>query len=282
MYGSAQSEPTASSAGWASRACHNLAVSVALATAEKWPYLSPDDQPLVAELARRGVATSIGAWSDASINWSGFDLVVIRSCWDYHLRRDQFLRWADSIPRLFNPPPIVRWNSHKSYLLDLARKGVTIPRTELLSLPSDVVIVKPAVSASARETHRLEAHGEVIVQEYVAEIESAGEWSVVFFDRTFSHAVRKLPKRGDFRVQQELGGSADLATPPRVVVDSCEQILRLIDGDVMYARVDVVERTAGVTLMELELIEPMLFLEAEPRAAVMFADAIERRLQSRA
>ena len=256
-------------------------VAVALATAEKCPELSADDQPLLAELNRRGIRTSAAVWSDPAVDWAGFDAVVIRSCWDYHLRRDEFLAWIDRVPRLFNPAPLVRWNSHKSYLLDLAHKGVAIPATQLLTLPSDIVVVKPAVSASAHETHRLSAGGEVIVQEYVREIETAGEWSLVFVDRAFSHAIRKLPKSGDFRVQQELGGSATLATAPRAVVESGEQILRLIDGDVLYARVDVVERAQSVVLMELELIEPMLFLELEPRAVSRLADAVERRRAGR-
>jgi hypothetical protein len=254
-------------------------VAVALATAEKCADLSADDRPLLAELNRRGIETSAVVWSDATVDWSRFGAVVIRSCWDYHLRRDDFLRWIDRVPHLFNPPAIVRWNSHKSYLLDLARKGISIPETHLLTLRSDTVIVKPAVSASAYETHRLQAGGEVIVQEYVSEIETAGEWSLVFIDREFSHAVRKLPKGGDFRVQEELGGSSTLTPAPADVIESGARVLQLVDGDVLYARVDVVERAQSVMLMELELIEPMLFLELEPRAVLRLADAIERRLK---
>lgn len=273
---------------------------VALATSEKWPDLAPDDLPLVEELNALGVDPVPAVWTDEDVDWALFDAVVLRSTWDYHRRRDEFARWTGQLPvPLFNPPAVVRWNMHKGYLLELAESGVVIPRTELMRAPGPLawdgpVIVKPAVSASAYETHRFEnagaaardverllAHGDVIVQEFVPEVLQKGEWSVVFLDGHLSHSVRKLPKSGDFRVQEELGGSAVAEAAPKHVVDAAAKILEASGFDVLFARVDVVERPAGVTLMELELIEPVLFLRKAPGSARTLAAAIKRRIELR-
>lgn len=270
---------------------------VALATSENWPRLSPDDAELIPELARLGIDASPAVWSDGSADWKRFDAVIIRSCWDYHLRRDEFLQWIESLDRVYNPPTIVRWNSHKSYLRDLATRGVAIPNTQLIRSAREritidgEVIVKPAVSASAYDTFRLTdraaaattierllSRGDVIVQEFIPEIATVGEWSLIFFDRVYSHAVRKMPMKGDFRVQTELGGSSMFADASDDLIAATRHVLDTIDGDLLYARVDVVQRADTVTLMELELIEPMLFLVGEPFAAKRFAQAIARRV----
>ena len=270
---------------------------VALATSEKWPQLSPDDQPVGDELSRVGIFADYAVWSDPNVDWRAFDLVVIRSCWDYHLRLGEFLAWLDRLAErgvpVENERAVVRWNAHKSYLLDLERKGVRIPATLLLRQGSKAphpetsrLVVKPAVSASAYETHlvndadapavleRLLAQGDVVVQEYVHEVASDGEWSLIYFDRVFSHAVRKAPKVGDFRVQEEHGGSSERGEPPASVLLVAERALAAVDEDLLYARVDVVERMSGPLLMELELIEPSLFLRMDPAAASRFAAAV--------
>ena len=247
-------------------------MKVGLATSEEHPELSEDDRVLPGELRAIGVDAAPVIWSDASLDWSAFDAVVIRSCWDYHLRSDQFARWIETLPvPLFNPKGAVRWNMHKSYLLDLASRGVRIPRTEFRR----DVIVKPAVSASAHNTHFM--RGDVIVQEFVDEIVRDGEWSLVFFDRRFSHSAKKVPKAGDFRVQEEHGGTSLPVPAPQHIIDAAANIIAGVEGELLYARVDVVERSDGVTLMELELVEPMLFLEMWPGAAARFAQAIAEK-----
>jgi glutathione synthase/RimK-type ligase-like ATP-grasp enzyme len=152
------------------------------------------------------------------------------------------------------------------------------------------MVIKPAVSASAYETHlvdgahapevleRLLAQGDVVVQEFVPEVTSAGEWSLIYFDRVFSHAVKKAPKLGDFRVQEEHGGTFERGDPPAQAVLVAESALRAVDDDLLYARVDVVEREAGPLLMELELIEPSLFFRADPLAPARFAVAVKEWL----
>ena len=250
--------------------------SIALATSEKWPALSPDDAQLAPQLNTLGFDATPVIWSDPSIDWRRFDLVILRSCWDYHLRSAEFAAWIDRLEgsrvRMFNPPQVVRWNTHKSYLLDLASKGIRIPKTQI----ARDVIVKPAISASAHQTHFM--RGDVIVQEFVREIVDDGEWSLVFFDRRFSHAAKKKPAAGDFRVQEELGGSSTPMKASRQLIEEAQRIVDKVEGDLLYARVDVVEREAGVTLMELELIEPWLFLLGEDGATRRFAEAIARRI----
>lgn len=272
---------------------------VALATSAKWPELSPDDQPLRHELARIGVAAEPAIWTDREVDWKSFALVVIRSCWDYHLVPDRFLGWLESLDQdrvaVANRMDVVEWNAHKQYLLDLERHGVRIPATLVLPQGSKTprpeaarLVVKPAISASAFETHltdgngapvileRLLAQGDVIVQEFIPEVVTDGEWSLVYFEGHLSHAVKKAPKRGDFRVQEEHGGSAEPGEPPASVAMLAERALRSVGEEVLYARVDVVERDQGALLMELELIEPSLFLRLDPLAPRRFAEAIKR------
>ena len=266
---------------------------------------------MIPELERHGVDAVPAVWSDSANDWSHFDLVVIRSCWDYHRRAAEFLDWVDKVPRLRNEAATVRWNAHKGYLLELERGGIRIPKTIVLKMEDrrsrlsgqaelpvlqarGRVIVKPAVSASAYETHlfddihdgasdleRLVAERDVVIQEFVPEVISRGEWSLHYFDREFSHAVLKTPKSGDFRVQQELGGFVQALTPPRALREMAEHALRLVSGDLLYARVDLVETDRGAVLMELELIEPSLYLKTNAEATTHFARAIGRRLPSK-
>ena len=278
---------------------------IALATSEKWPRLHPDDQQLLGELRNLGAQPAPAIWSDPAIDWSAFDLVVIRSCWDYHLRLPEFMRWLMGLDRAgvaaANPSAVVRWNSHKGYLVELEARGVAIPATQVVRSGAPVpdaidgrVIVKPAISASANETHlfadageatvdlaRLLAAGDVIIQEFVPEVISDGEWSAIYFGGRFSHAVKKAPKAGDFRVQQELGGSATAAPLPPSVREAAERALAAVDGNLLYARVDLVERAGGVVLMELELIEPSLFFDTDAGSSRRFAEVIVASVQSR-
>ena len=275
---------------------------VALATSVRWPQLSPEDVALPGALAAFDLDASPAVWSDGSTDWSRFSCVVIRSCWDYHTRVSEFRAWIDQLEKngmpLYNSPTIVRWNMNKRYLLELREKGASIPRTEFVRAGAKAdlrgkVIVKPAVSASAFETHlfddaeaagaaidRLLPAGDVIVQEYITEVVTGGEWSLMFFDRQYSHAVRKLPKAGDFRVQEELGGSSVSGEPSPALKREAERILAMIEGDLLYARVDIVERPAEVLLMELELIEPSLFFRTAPESTRRFAEAVNRRVRA--
>ena len=185
--------------------------------------------------AAAGIDSDWVVWDDPRLDWSVYDAVVIRSTWDYHHAPERFLGWCDhvgSVTRLVNPAPVARWNAHKRYLVELARAGVPVVPTGLVERDSDEplaavaarhgwdeVVVKPAVGAGAEGAARLRvddpaaeraftalrARGEVLVQPYVHEIERSGEVSVVLIAGEVTHAVRKLPADGEFRVQAEYG-----------------------------------------------------------------------------
>lgn len=282
---------------------------IGLATCARVPDLSADDQLLREELLRRGVYARAVVWNDPAVPWVAFDSVVLRSCWDYHLDTERFLDWlADledaGIP-LWNPAGLVRWNHHKGYLQELERSGVPIVPTVFLERGARVsiagllaergwtdAVVKPAVSASAYRTFRVSlasaaeaqeavdallAGGDVLVQRFLPEVATLGEWALLFFAGAFSHALLKRPAAGDFRVQTELGGSAIRQDPPPALLEQAQAIARRIPEPWLYARLDGVDLGGVFTLMELELIEPFLFLADEPLAPVRMADALTAR-----
>jgi hypothetical protein len=204
--------------------------------------------------------------------------------------------------KMCNPLKVARWNLHKGYLKDLESKGVSLPETIWLDKGNQVTladimreqnwehaVVKPAISATAFNTflvsqakagqqqqkfEGLLAQADLLVQKFMTEVQDQGEWSLIFFDKKFSHAVIKQPAAKDFRVQNDFGGSATPAVPPAFVLSQAEKILSLIDEPLLYARVDGVISENKFLLMELELIEPMLFLENENGSAKTFAKAM--------
>lgn len=281
---------------------------VALATCARLPTLTADDHALVEALRARGASVLPAVWDDGGVDWAGFDAVVLRSVWDYHLKPVPFAAWLDRVeragPRLWNPPTLVRWNMQKTYLAELAARRVPVVATEFVEAGQAVrlqevlarrgwaeAVVKPALSASAYRTARvagpvstedevsfaaLVSDGGVLVQAYVPEVAAGGEWSLVFVDGAFSHAAVKRPAAGDFRVQSELGGTVEAAAPPADVREAAARVLAEVPRPWLYARVDGVVVRGTFTLMELELIEPVLFLELAPEAGGRLADALLR------
>jgi len=285
--------------------------SVAFATYRQAPGLTDDDRLVADVLARRGVDVRPAAWNATGVDWTRVDLVVIRSAWDYHLDPTAYEAWLESFlgrpGRLWNPPAVVLANLSKRYLADLARRGVDVVPTAHVAKgaggPSlgaiierrgwDEVVIKPAVSASARGTWKSspaaagtdeDAFAEqcraqdMLVQPYCPEVATGGEWSLIFFDGAYSHAVLKRPAAGDFRVQRHFGGTPVAAEPGRQLVDQASAILKKVEEPLLYARVDGIDRDGRFILMELELNEPFLFLSFSPDAPTRFATAIQRRL----
>ena len=276
---------------------------LALATCAARPSIDPDDVHLAATLAQLGVPPTVCVWNDAQVDWSAFDLVLIRTIWDYHKHHAAFGQWLDRLDRLgvatVNDSRLLRWNSDKRYLFELARLGVaTIPTRAaagvdlprmLAATPAQAVVIKPVVSGGAWHTLRGEVGDprfaaavaalprgiDFLVQPYVPEIATAGEWSLLYFGGEFSHAVIKRPAAGDYRVQSEFGGSSESVTPSAITRAGADRALVALaaagHGVPAYARVDGVVSGDRFALMELELIEPSLFLAAQPRAAERFA-----------
>ena len=284
---------------------------IALATYEQLPGLTADDELVVPHLARLGIDAEAAAWSDATVRWTAYDAVVLRSCWDYHLDLEAFLRWVGEIGDagvpLLNPPEVVRWNASKTYLRDLAERGVDVVPTRWVEQGSettlalamagagwDDVVIKGAVSASAHETWRVEANGAaahepvfrslsargpVLVQRFMESIQRDGEWSFLFFGGEFSHAAIKRPKDGDFRVQANFGGTYTRAEPDAALRAQAARALAAAPAACVYARVDGCVEDGRLRLMELELLEPDVFLRLDERAPARFAGAIADALR---
>jgi len=282
---------------------------VALVTYAELPDLNPDDHPLRDALRARGARAHAVRWDDGRVDWCRFDVVVLRSCWDYHRRTEEFRAWLTARERagtpLWNPVPVVRWNLDKSYLRDLRAAGSAVPDTiwiepgrapDLKQLvaaqPWRRAVVKPRISLSAHDTWvtdrdaaerdqerfgRLVADRGALVQEFVPEVTRDGELSLVYIAGRFSHAVCKRAGPDDFRVQHQYGGSAEPVAASAVAQREAAQALAALPGPWLYARVDGVEREGRLLVMELEAIEPELFLVWSREAADRFATAILER-----
>ncbi|HVR38586.1 MAG TPA: hypothetical protein VMU84_05785 [Thermoanaerobaculia bacterium] len=277
-------------------------LNVALVTWSGLPSLTEDDRLVRAALEHRGARVTATVWDDPSVDWSRFDRVVLRSTWDYHRNAERFLGWIDALPvPLQNPAPLVRWNSHKKYLSELGARGVNVVPTLFRSAAAEpplfdpgyesggsatalLNVIKPAISATAYRTKRVHRDDlerelatfdcDVLVQPFIPEVVERGEWSLIFFDGEYSHTVLKRAKEGDFRVQNDFGGTVTVLAPPRTLIEQARAILEAIDETPVYARVDGVEIDGNLMLMELELIEPVLFLGTHEPAADRFAEAI--------
>src|SRR5215470_12518369 len=282
---------------------------IALATSAKYPDLTEDDRLLLQPLAAWGLDACPAIWTDANFRWSSCDAVVIRSCWDYHLKSKEFLLWIAHLETagvvVLNRPALLRWNTSKIYLRDLESRGVAIVptvwpepgprvslRDELKKIGWQKAVIKPRISATAHRTQlvsqdtarsaqdlfdELRNGVGVMLQKFVDSIAVEGEWSLIFFNLVFSHGVLKTPRLGDFRVQNDFGGSSRIAEPPACAIESANRILRLLESTV-YARVDGVVEDGQFLLMELELIEPALFLDGHAEAPARFANAIQQSI----
>lgn len=265
---------------------------VALATS--LADLPPGDAALLDALRQLGAHAAPAIWSSPEVDWPAFDLVAIRSCWDYHLRLDEFLAWIDaleaaSVPVL-NAPALVRWNARKTYLRELAARGLPVPETLWLDDADEVdvadvcaargwesAVVKPVVSASAYRTERRRdgrVRGPVLVQAFQPAIEREGEWSVVYLGGQWSHDVRKRARASDFRVQHEHGGTAEVEAAPPPVRALAAHAVSCLPCPAIFARIDIVAEEDEARLMEVEVIEPELFLDLVPGAAVRAASVV--------
>jgi glutathione synthase/RimK-type ligase-like ATP-grasp enzyme len=265
-------------------------MKLALATCDSLPELDEDDAPLLPALERAGITPIAWVWDRPAP--SEMRACVIRSTWDYTFRREEFLAWAERVRvPLWNPPRVLRWNSHKRYLAELAARGADVVPTHIfaageaiaLDSPTEIV-VKPCVSAGARDTFRLrpgdarpalDPAREWMVQPYQPAVEREGEHSLIFLDGEFSHAVRKHPALADTR---DARGSEPLIVADNDELACARRVLALVEP-LLYARVDLVRGEDGrVRLMELEVFEPSLFFRACPEAAERMARAIVKRM----
>jgi glutathione synthase/RimK-type ligase-like ATP-grasp enzyme len=284
-------------------------VKFILVTGATMPKADPESHLLVAALAARGVEARVVPW-DSDEDWAAVDLVMVRTPWDYFHRLDEFLAWADRVARatrLVNPAEVLRWNTHKRYLLELGDRGVPVVPTTFVArgtVPTDPawltsiageLVVKPAVDIGAfgamraaaddpalfRHLRELAQKGDVLVQPFIPSVLTSGEISLAFAGGTFSHAVRKLPKAGDYRVQSHHGGRVLPHEPSQEELRLAQAALAAAPAACAYARIDLIATAEGPRLMEMELVEPELFLPLYPESAGRFADALVAGATSR-
>jgi hypothetical protein len=284
--------------------------AVAIATCTRLPRLDAEGRELMRALRDLDLHVTAAVWNEPH-DWARFDAVVLRLTWDYFRMPCRFLAWAHGIgDRLLNPPPMVAWNTDKSYLLDLSGSGIPIVETQyappgaLYRLPAGQFVVKPAVSAGVngtatydqpripearRHISALHAAGRaVLIQPYCHRVDSDAETGVIFIDGQVSHAVRKGPL---LRIGQppESGPWRDEDISPRHPAADVLQLARQAHacavrrfGTPLYARADVIRDDTGAPrLLELELIEPSLFLQLQPGSATALATALHARLRPR-
>lgn len=266
--------------------------SIAIATCERLPDLDPDEWLLVDALRRRQAQVEVVVWTDPDVSWDAYDVVVVRSTWDYTENAPEFVSWArsvDQVSRLLNPAEVIAWNTDKRYLRDLAAAGIQVVPTsfiepgdavsiaDLMSNADGEVVIKPAVSAGSRDTMRYrvdtegaqaQAHADrllaegrvVMIQPYFSSVDANGETAMIFIDGAFSHAIRKGPMLAPGREGVKVEGLyvEERITPTSATDRELTLAQRILDAlpagfaTPLYARVDVIADAAGVPTL-LEL-----------------------------
>jgi glutathione synthase/RimK-type ligase-like ATP-grasp enzyme len=288
------------------------ATALRIATCKPLPEPDRDEAPLAAALAAGGFAAELVAWDDPAADWDAPIPTILRSTWNYPLALDAFLAWIDRASAaavLVNPPEVVRDNVHKRYLLALAARGVPVVPTTVVergqicdlaavaarsaaASAASTIVIKPEVGAASLDARRfapsdpaalahlaaLTARGAALVQPYVASVDSHGERSLVWIDGALSHAIRKLPR---------FAGDAERAEGPLAIADDERAValaaLAPIADRILYGRVDLARDAAGQPMvMELELVEPSLYLVHQPDAAARLVTGLRRYLDAAA
>ena len=270
-----------------------------------------DDQLLQSALARHGITSVRIDWASSDVDWSQFRCAVFRTTWDYFERRHEFTAWLNHIrrqTRLCNDAALIDWNMDKHYLADLEAKGIPIVPSKFIERGStitlhelldesgwDEAIIKPCISGAARHTYRLNretaaplepvmrqllTEESLILQPFQQSVMDHGEDTLMLFNGQFTHAVKKIPKTGDFRVQDDHGGTVHPHEPSDAQIEFAQLVLAACPSAPAYGRVDLVRDNHGnLAVMELELIEPELWLRNHPPSATAFADAIAKFVQ---
>lgn len=278
-------------------------IRVAIATCAG-ENVDPDSPVLLAALEAEGLNGELCVWDDAEVEWSNYDLVVLRSTWDYAARREEFLAWARGVPQLVNPYDVVVYSSDKHYLADFATQGVSVVPSQFCDVgetpefPDGNFVVKPCVGAGSIDADRYGAHEltrarahvarlhdqgrDVVIQPYVDSVDDRGERALIFVDGAFSHAMTKgamlnvaASKRDVLFRREQM--SVAIAEPDALAV--ARDVLACAGfSPLLYGRVDLVHTSAGWALMELELVEPSLFLSYDVEAPRRLARAIRARV----
>jgi len=286
---------------------------LAFVTYRALPQLTDDDRLAVAELRQHGATVESAVWDSPLVDWGRYDALVLRSVWDYTTRPDAFEGWLAEVGQLgiplWNPPPLVRWNIDKRYLVDLSDRGITTIPTVIVEQGSAVslaevvaetgwreVVYTPSIGTSAvaavrvpvasRGEHeapfaRLVAERDVMVQPFLHDIAAEGEWSLLFFGGQYSHAVQKGARVDVVRAQRGAGATVVAATPRPALIAAAQAIVDLLPTPWLHARVDGYASGGALALVALELIDPELFLASHPSAPRRYAASLRRLVAGR-
>lgn len=264
------------------------------------------DELLVPHFKKHGWSVETVSWRSELVNWDKFDYVIVRSTWDYQQHAEAFLACLDKInaskATLLNSLPLIKWNIEKHYLKDLEKKGVSVVDTvwgstfneaeleaAFLHFNCETVVIKPVLSANADDTFQLSkatwkekkdvlvktfGQRDFMIQPFLHSVVEEGEYSLFYFSGAYSHAIKKVPQQGDFRVQEEHGGrlySVDIDSTQDAIA---QKALSAMPCEALYARVDLVRQNNEWAIMELELIEPSLYFNLDEQSAPRFVKAM--------
>ena len=280
-------------------------MKIALLTCEKLPDLNPEDQKLIPELEKYNITAKAVIWDDKTINWSDFDYLIFRNIWDYFEKETEFNIWLEQIEKLgiktLNTIDVIKQNKHKFYLREMEKQGISIlptifiEKTNNLQLESIIpnhwkkAVIKPAFSAGSyltevfevsdiqkinEEYKNIASEKELLLQEFMPQIQTLGETSFIFFNKKFSHAVNKKPVEGDFRVQSLFGGKYNLVEPSQELIEKAQKVVNTFQDKLLYARVDGIVIDNELCLMEIECIEPDLYFDLSEGSLERFVASI--------
>ncbi len=280
-------------------------MTILIATCSEYPHPTPNLEVLPGALKAHGMGAAYLPWKTTPLDmFAAADAVLPLCCWDYYDDPGRFLGWIDALEarraKLLNGPDLLRWNFRKTYLLELAAAGLAVPKTLHLQEASrqtverdmgrQAAVLKPVSSQNGHGIHKLEwadrarwpssaeLSGEWLLQEFQEDIGALGETTLTFIDGIFSHAVRRVLKPGEWRANPQFGITYERVEVSRDVIDTAQVYIDHLPQAPLYARVDGLARPGGFMLMELELIDPYLYLEFAPGSADVMARAVLRRL----
>ena len=265
------------------------------------------DELLIPYFNGRGWSVETISWHNQLESWDRFDYVIVRSTWDYQQHPKAFMACLEQIDAsgttLLNPLPLMQWNLEKHYLKDLQRNGVPIVTTlwgstfdnsvidEAFShFNCNTVVIKPTLSANADDTFKLSVadwhnqrqalcdtfnQRDFMVQPFLTSVVEEGEYSLFYFGGKYSHAIKKVPQKGDFRVQEEHGGSLHPVNVDKEQLNIAQKALSAMPYEALYARVDLIRQNDSWAIMELELIEPSLYFNLDAQSPKRFVEALE-------
>lgn len=280
-------------------------MNIAIATCSSIPNLLGSDQEIMQLLKAKGIDAEAKIWDDECIEWSEYDVVLIRTVWGYHLKYEHFISWLKKLEdigvKVLNSINILKENVHKFYLQRMEAAGIEIipsffinrgtdlEFTNIQNLGWEKAVIKPAVSASSHNTElfdpmnaesvrgefaQLVKTSDFLIQKFIPEIQSFGELSIIFFNREYSHTVLKTAEENEFRVQSEFGGMTERYYPSSSVIESAQKVLNQFEGNLLYARIDGVLIEDKFVLMEAEMVEPDLFFKYKPDSNKVFVSAM--------